>query len=75
MKLGGIFIRSVMVEAGITISQNLGDLFPTYIANYKLSQLLLLNFIVNTVDHDMSLGNAKQMLREHSVGMSYHYLF
>ena len=47
----------------------------TYIANYKLSQLLLLNFIVNTVDHDMSLGNAKEMLREHSVGMSYHYLF
>lgn len=74
MKLGGIVIRSVMVEAGITISKNLGDLFPTYIANYKLSQLPLLNFIV-TVDHDMSLGNAKHVLREHSVGMPYHYLF
>lgn len=75
MKFSGIVISSVMVEAGITISKNLGDLFPTYIANYKLSQLPLLNFIVNTVDHDMSLGNAKYVLGEHSVGKSYHYLF
>ena len=52
MKFSGIVISSVMVEAGITISKNLGDLFPTYIANYKLLQKCSLFVWKNMLNKD-----------------------
>ena len=71
----GIFIRLVMVEAEMAISKIFIRRHSS--TNYQIINLhncSFFNVIENAVAHDGSLGNGKQMLREHSVGLPCHYL-
>lgn len=74
---GRIFIR--YSNDGESWDYHLQNIFvELFLPRYQIINLhscLFLNFIVNAVDCDMSLGNSKQMLRDCSMGKSCHYLF
>ena len=71
----GIFIRLVMVEAEMAISKIfIRRHSSTYYQIINLHNCSFFNVIENAVAHDGSLGNGKQMLREHPVGLPCHYL-